>query len=137
VEAWGLYEEVAGELLFRVGIRSVEHIGLAVVLAHRRGGRTRLQPLAGRRSVSLGERLVEGAEVRPQLLLRSRGEGGFVVVNQHHESHLARSFSKSSAYNRMTCAPPAFRHPPEDWWSTAPCRMTLPSCVIGARRRKP
>src|SRR5262249_42754980 len=34
VQAGSLHEEVAGELLFRVGIGSVEHVGFAVVLAH-------------------------------------------------------------------------------------------------------
>src|SRR5262249_32295155 len=69
VEAWRLHEEVAGELLFRVGIRAVEHFGLAVVLAHGRRRRTRLQSLAWRRALSLCERLIEGPVLRPEFLL--------------------------------------------------------------------
>src|SRR5262249_54296352 len=87
VEAWGLHEEVAGELLFRVGIRAVEHFGLAVVLVHGRRRRTRLQSLAWRRALSFGERLIEGPVLRPEFFLRGRGERGLVVVNQQHEPH--------------------------------------------------
>src|SRR5262249_50785666 len=67
-------------------------VRFAVVLAHGGGRRTRLQSLAWRRAFRLGERLIEGAVVRPELLLWRRGKGRFVVVNQHHESHVVFSF---------------------------------------------
>src|SRR5262249_23473575 len=73
------------------------HFGLAVGLAHGRRRRTRLQTHARRGAFSLGERLVEGAEICPELFLRRRSEGRLVVVNQHHESHVVRSLYTNDA----------------------------------------
>src|SRR5262249_26202059 len=81
-------EEVVGELLLRVGIGTIEHIGLAALLAHGRRGRARLQPLArGHAGTGLVKRRVESGIVGPELLLRRGREGGFVVVDQHHVAH--------------------------------------------------
>src|SRR5262245_20778244 len=45
VEVRNIYKEVAGELLLGVRVRAIEHVGLPVLLPHRRRGGTGVQPL--------------------------------------------------------------------------------------------
>jgi hypothetical protein len=56
------------------------------------------------------ERIIPVADdLVSELLLGSRGESRFVVVNQHHVSHVVSSVSKSRAPIGMTREPAGFR----------------------------
>ena len=60
VEARHLDQIIAAELLLGVGIRAVEHLGLAIVRANRGGGARALEPLAAAQHASLLHRLGVG-----------------------------------------------------------------------------
>src|SRR5262249_47574862 len=110
-------------------------LGLPVVLADGRRRRTRLQPHPWRGAFSFGERLIEGAVVCPELLLRRSGEGRLVVVNQHHETHVVCSFYRNDGRASRISTGPGDGSPAAHRSSTAfTCRMAIPPPVISMRR---
>src|SRR5260370_35903712 len=68
LETFALHQEVAGEMLLRLGERAVPSEALPILLAHRRGARCRLKSRARSEVAALDDALRELAVVIHELL---------------------------------------------------------------------